>query len=202
MTRTLIVSDLEGVFAPEIWPIIGHKLGLPELSATTRDIPDFEQLMDARITALKRHNVKFSDIRSVVSEIRLFNGAETLLSTFSELPNTRCIIITDSFYEFIDLTLKKKFGWEIFANRFKIRDDVIDSCVFEIGGHKGHVLKTAMEPAETIIAIGDSFNDVEMLKLARFKVLFNPITELKGMFKDSIICKNFDELTSVISRLT
>jgi phosphoserine/homoserine phosphotransferase len=201
MKRTLIISDLEGVFAPEIWPIIGHKLGLPELSATTRDISDFEQLMDARITALRRHNVKFSEIQTVVSEIKLFKGAENLLSTFSELPNTRCIMITDSFEEFIDLILKKKFEWKVFANRFEVSNDMIDSCVFEIGGHKGHVLKKAMEPMETIIAIGDSFNDIEMLKMARFKVLFNPIMELRGMFKDSIICRNFEELASVINKL-
>ena len=32
--------DLEGVLAPEIWPVLGVTFGVPEFSYTTRDIAE------------------------------------------------------------------------------------------------------------------------------------------------------------------
>ena len=41
----IFALDLEGVLAPEIWPILGTHFDLPELSLTTRDLGDFDELM-------------------------------------------------------------------------------------------------------------------------------------------------------------
>ena len=37
--------DLEGVLAPEIWPVLGATFGVREFSLTTRDSGDFQDLM-------------------------------------------------------------------------------------------------------------------------------------------------------------
>ena len=34
----IFALDLEGVLAPEIWPILGQRFDLPELKLTTRDV--------------------------------------------------------------------------------------------------------------------------------------------------------------------
>ena len=39
----IFALDLEGVLAPEIWPVLGAQYGVPEFSFTTRDIGDFER---------------------------------------------------------------------------------------------------------------------------------------------------------------
>ena len=40
--------DLEGVLVPEIWIGFAEKTGIEEFRATTRDIPDYDVLMQQR----------------------------------------------------------------------------------------------------------------------------------------------------------
>ena len=37
----IFAIDLEGVLAPEIWPLLGAHFELPELRLTTREVGDF-----------------------------------------------------------------------------------------------------------------------------------------------------------------
>ena len=37
--------DLEGVLVPEIWIAFAEKTGIEKLRLTTRDIPDYDELM-------------------------------------------------------------------------------------------------------------------------------------------------------------
>lgn len=201
MAEVLIASDLEGVFSPELWPIIGQRLGIPELSATTRDVPNFKQLMESRIAALKRNDIKFSQIEGILHEVSLFRGAEEMMDKMSGFPGVECVMITDSFKEFAKIVLKKTSGWKVFANSFNITHGTIESCNLEIGGKKGEVLKKFKGPTQTIIALGDSFNDVDMLKMARYKILFNPISELRSMFSDAVVCRNYTDLTEILNKL-
>ena len=41
----LVACDLEGVFTPEVWINVAEKTGIPELRLTTRDIKDYDELM-------------------------------------------------------------------------------------------------------------------------------------------------------------
>ena len=41
----LTCLDLEGVLIPEIWINLADKMGIEELKLTTRDIPDYDDLM-------------------------------------------------------------------------------------------------------------------------------------------------------------
>ena len=41
--------DMEGVLVPEIWIEFARESGIPELTRTTRDEPDYEKLMGERI---------------------------------------------------------------------------------------------------------------------------------------------------------
>ncbi|GIR02807.1 MAG: hypothetical protein CM15mP12_3380 [Gammaproteobacteria bacterium] len=49
----ILCSDLEGTLAPEIWQEISNEFDIPELRYTTREISDFDELMDTRMRALK-----------------------------------------------------------------------------------------------------------------------------------------------------
>ena len=53
----ILCSDLEGTLAPEIWQEIGKEFKVPELDLTTRDIPDFDRLMSARMSALQKKKI-------------------------------------------------------------------------------------------------------------------------------------------------
>ena len=45
----LTCLDLEGVLIPEIWINLADKMGIEELKLTTRDIPDYDDLMQYRM---------------------------------------------------------------------------------------------------------------------------------------------------------
>ena len=51
----LACLDLEGVLLPEIWIKFAEKTGIEELKLTTRDIPDYDELMIGRLAILKKH---------------------------------------------------------------------------------------------------------------------------------------------------
>ena len=59
---TLIATDLEGVLVPEIWIAVAEKTGIERLRLTTRDIPDYDQLMLGRIAILREQKLKLADI--------------------------------------------------------------------------------------------------------------------------------------------
>ena len=49
--------DLEGVLVPEIWIKFSEKTGISELRATTRDIPNYDELMKMRLAILAKHQL-------------------------------------------------------------------------------------------------------------------------------------------------
>ena len=50
----LACLDLEGVLVPEIWIAFAEKTGIEKLRLTTRDIPDYDELMRGRIEDSRR----------------------------------------------------------------------------------------------------------------------------------------------------
>ena len=46
--------DLEGVLVPEIWENLAKKTKIKELELTTKDIPNYQDLMNHRINVLNK----------------------------------------------------------------------------------------------------------------------------------------------------
>ena len=46
--------DLEGVLVPEIWESLAKKTKIKELELTTKDIPNYQDLMNHRIKVLNK----------------------------------------------------------------------------------------------------------------------------------------------------
>ena len=62
----IVCLDLEGVLVPEIWIAFAKASGIPELTRTTRDEPDYDKLMKWRIGILKEHNLGLNEIRAII----------------------------------------------------------------------------------------------------------------------------------------
>ena len=58
----IVCLDMEGVLVPEIWIAFAHASGIPELTRTTRDEPDYDKLMNWRIGILKEHGLGLREI--------------------------------------------------------------------------------------------------------------------------------------------
>ena len=91
--------DMEGVLVPEIWLGLAEKVGLDELRLTTRDISDYDVLMQKRLKVLRTHGITIHDIHDVVRTISPLPGVPKILAWLRE----RCqlIILSDTFYEFV-----------------------------------------------------------------------------------------------------
>ena len=50
--QTIVTLDLEGVLVPEIWIAFAQKTGIDALKLTTRDIPDYDELMAGSLSIL------------------------------------------------------------------------------------------------------------------------------------------------------
>ena len=72
--------DLEGVLVPEIWIAFAEKTGIKKLRLTTRDIPDYNKLMQGRLDILNENNLTLSDIQEVIKDISPFPGAKEFLN--------------------------------------------------------------------------------------------------------------------------
>jgi len=76
--------DLEGVLIPEIWIEFANKVGVEELKATTRDIPDYDVLMRQRLDLLNKHGLGANEIAEVISTMSPLEGA----AEFLPIPST------------------------------------------------------------------------------------------------------------------
>ena len=65
----LACLDLEGVLVPEIWIRVADATGIEELRLTTRDVSDYDVLMQHRITTLAEHGIGLSLIQQVIAEM-------------------------------------------------------------------------------------------------------------------------------------
>ena len=63
----IVCLDLEGVLVPEIWIAFSKASGIPELTRTTRDEPDYDKLMKWRIGILKEHGLGLNEIKKTIA---------------------------------------------------------------------------------------------------------------------------------------
>ena len=163
--------DLEGVLVPEIWIAVAEKTGIEELRLTTRDISDYDVLMKKRLGILKENNLKLKDIQDVIETLDPMPGAKEFLDELRL--NCQTVILSDTFSQFA-LPLMKKLGMPtIFCNELIVNenDEVVDYKMRQNNG-KFHAVKGFQSMNLDVIAAGDSFNDLEMIKNSQKGFLF------------------------------
>ena len=86
--RAMIFAiDLEGVLAPEIWPILGARFELQDLNLTTRDVRDFSELMHVRVKAIHERGLTLKDLQSISHAVEPYLGAQTVVWAQEETRN-------------------------------------------------------------------------------------------------------------------
>ena len=71
--------DLEGVLIPEVWINFAERTGIDALKATTRDIPDYDELMTMRLEILRDNKLGIKDIQDVIDGMDPLPGAAEAL---------------------------------------------------------------------------------------------------------------------------
>jgi phosphoserine/homoserine phosphotransferase len=195
----IVCSDLEGVFIPEIWINVAEKTGIKELRLTTRDISDYDVLMKKRLSILHENKLTIKDIKAVIATMDPLEGALDFLDWLRSC--TQVIIVSDTFVQFAG-PLMKKLGWPtIFCNSLSIGPDgSITGYNLRQNDGKRKTVLSLRSLNYKIIAVGDSYNDITMLKEADTGILFCPPDNVKNEFPELQVSYTYDELKRIISK--
>jgi len=164
--------DLEGVLVPEIWIAFAEKTGIKELRATTRDIPDYDVLMQQRLRLLDQHGYGLKEIQEVIAGLKPLDGAEEFVDWLRE--RFQVIILSDTFYEFSQ-PLMRQLGWPaLFCHKLEVDPSgkVIDYLLRQ-RDQKRQAVVALKSLYYRVIAAGDSYNDTSMLSEAHAGILFH-----------------------------
>ena len=194
-----ICFDCEGVLIPEIWLELQRRTGLEELKITTREEPDYDKLMNFRINVLKNNNIRLKDIKESVAAMRPYPGAVDMLSSLHKLC-PRIVILTDTFETYAQPMFEQLGQYTVFCHSLKIDDDgFIEKHVLRLTDQKRKAVEAFHGLNFKCIAIGDSFNDISMLKAAEVGILFRPSENVKKAHPEFPVIEDHRELARVIS---
>lgn len=193
----LLCLDLEGVLIPEIWINFAEKTGIDELRATTRDIPDYDELMQMRLRILDEHGYGLPDIQAVIDTLDPLDGAKEFVDWARE--HFQLIILSDTFYEFAR-PLMKKLGWPtLFCHRLEVDDNgKITDYKLRQKDPKRMSIKAFHSLNYHCIAAGDSYNDTTMLSEAEQGILFHAPDNVIAEFPQFPSVHSYDDLKKEI----
>ena len=180
---TITCLDLEGVLVPEIWIAFAEASGIPELRRTTRDEPDYNKLMEYRISILHEHGLGLKEIRETIAKIDPMPGAKEFLDALREIGQV--IILSDTFTQFA-APLMKKLGYPtIFCNTLEVAPD---------GTITGYRMRCLQSIGFETIAAGDSFNDLGMIQASKAGFLFRSTPQIKADHPELPAFETYEEL--------
>lgn len=194
--QSIVTLDLEGVLVPEIWIAVAAKTGIKELELTTRDIPDYDVLMQGRLKILDQHGLKLSDIQTVIGTLSPLAGAIKFMQELREL--TQVIILSDTFEEFAK-PLMKQLDWPtILCHRLVVQNDRIVNYALRQNNQKQKAVAALKGLNYRVISAGDSFNDTTMLAEAHVGFLFHAPDNIKAQFPQFKALEEYDDLLAHI----
>lgn len=195
----VVCLDLEGVLVPEIWIAFSKASGIPELTRTTRDEPDYDKLMKWRLGILKEHGLGLKEIQETIAKIDPLPGAKAFLDELRSM--TQVIIISDTFEEFAK-PLMEKLGWPtIFCNRLEVAESgEITGFRMRCEQSKLTTVRGLQSIGYETIAAGDSFNDLGMIRASKAGFLFKSTDAIKADNADLPAFEEYDELLEAVKK--
>lgn len=196
----IVCLDLEGVLVPEIWIAFAQESGIPELTRTTRDEPDYDKLMRWRLGILKEHGLGLKEIQETIAKIEPLPGAREFLDKLRAM--TQVIIISDTFSQFAT-PLMEKLGWPtIFCNSLEVAEDgTITDFKMRIENSKLTTVKALQSIGYDTVAAGDSYNDLGMILNSKAGFLFRSTESIKKDYPQLPAFESYDELLVNIEKV-
>ena len=191
--------DMEGVLVPEIWIAFAEASGIPELKRTTRDEPDYNKLMNWRLSILKEHGLGLKEIQETIAKIDPLPGAKEFLDELRA--TTQVVILSDTFEQFAK-PLMEKLGWPtILCNTLEVAENG------EITGFKMRCEQSKLTTVKALqscgfdtIAAGDRYNDLGMILNSKAGFLFKSTEQIKADHPEVPAYEEFDDLLAAIKK--
>lgn len=185
--------DLEGVLIPEVWINVAERTGIEALRATTRDIPDYDQLMQQRLRILAEHDLGIRAIQEVIDTMDPLPGAAGFMDWLRA--RFQVVILSDTFYEFA-APFMRKLGWPtLLCHTLRIDDrgSIVDYRIRQ-PDPKRQSIRALQLLNFRCIATGDSYNDTTMLTQAEAGILFRPPQNVIDEFPQFPVATTYEEL--------
>ncbi len=191
--------DLEGVLIPEVWINFAERTGIEALRVTTRDIPDYDELMTMRLGILAKNKLGIADIQDVIAGMEPVPGAAQALGWLRE--HFQVVILSDTFYEFAE-PFMRKLGWPtLLCHKLEIDSaGMITDYKIRQPDPKRASIRAFQALKYRIIATGDSYNDTSMLSEADAGILFQPPQNVIDEFPQFPVARDYAELQAEYSK--
>lgn len=192
-----VCSDLEGVWVPEVWINVAEKIGIPELRLTTRDIKDYDELMQYRLKILKEKNLTLVDIQKVISTIKPLPGALDMINWLKKV--TRFIVVSDTFVEFAEPLMEQLENPTLFCHSLEVNGNgIVSAYHLRQKDAKRETVKALKSLNYEVVAFGDSYNDINMLLEADYGILFRPPQNVINDYPQLPVMTEYSEIKTFL----
>lgn len=190
--------DFEGVLVPEIWVGLAERTGVEALRATTRDIPDYDDLMKMRLRIMDERGLKFADVLAAAESLEPLPGARDFLDWLRS--EYQVAIVSDTFYE-LAMPLVRKLGLPtMLCHRLTVdAEGRLASYRLRQPDPKRHAVRAFKSMQYKVVATGDSYNDVPMLEEADRSWFFCPPENVMRDHPAIPVARSYAELKSAFS---
>ena len=193
----IVCLDLEGVLVPEIWIAFAQRTGIAAFARTTRDEPDYDQLMRYRLALLREHGLKLADIQAVIGGMAPMEGARDFLDDLRS--RYQVLILSDTFYEFADPLMRQLGRPTRFCHRLLIDEaGFVADYKLRQPDQKRHAVNALKSLNFQVIAAGDSYNDTGMLGAADAGFFIHPPEGIVAQFPQFPVNHGYAELQDSI----
>ena len=112
------------------------------------------------------------------------------------------IIVSDTFEQFAGPLLKKLDWPTLFCNTLEVAaDQTVTGYTLRQTDGKHKATLALRQLNYEVIAMGDSYNDISMLKAADHGILFRPPENVIAEFPDLPVTNGYDEIKTVLAQL-
>lgn len=185
--------DFEGVLVPEIWVGLAEKTGIEDLRITTREMPDYDRLMDLRLGIMRKHGLGFRELMAAADGLDPLPGAPDFLSWLRG--EYQVAIVSDTFYE-LAFPLLRKLGMPMMLCHKLTVDEggAITGYRLRQPDPKRHAIRGFKSMQYKVMVTGDSYNDIPMLQEADRGCFFCPPDNVVRDYPEFPIARSYDEL--------
>jgi phosphoserine/homoserine phosphotransferase len=156
--------------------------------------------MKRRLELLHKYGLTLRDVQNVISLLKPLPGALEFVDWLRS--KTQLIIVSDTFNEFADPLMRELGRPTLFCHHLTTdaAGNITDYNLRQEDG-KRKVVEALQCLNYKVIAIGDSYNDISMLRKADYGILYNPSQNVADENKDLEVVKTYASLKRIISQV-
>lgn len=178
---------------PEIWIGLADRTGIDALRITTRDIPDYDELMQRRLAIMREHDLTFIDVQAAADSLEPLAGAVEFLAWLRE--RYQIAIVSDTFYELAGPLVRKLGQPMLLCHRMAVdARGHITGYTLRQPDPKRNAVRGFKAMNYHVVATGDSYNDVPMLTEADLAWFFCPPDNVERDHPAIPVARDYDEL--------